>query len=148
MTRSLINGVAPQNLAEYPPPWELTQQRRQKMAETCSATRTDGAPCRAPAMETGFCFWHDPQSRAARRSASSRGGSRKTVELPSREPLTADRCRELLAGVVEAVLHGSLDQATARTVGYLLQVEARLREGGEIEARLAVLERALVQEAA
>ena len=118
------------------------------MAETCRATRTDGAPCRAPAMESGLCFWHDPQSRAARRSASSRGGSRKTVELPSREALTPERCRELLAGVVEAVLSGAVDATTARTVAYILQVEARLREGGELEARLAVLERHLMQEAA
>jgi hypothetical protein len=45
--------------------------------------------------------------------------------------------------VVEAAITGALDTATARTVGYLLQVEARIRESGDQEKRIAALEEAL-----
>ena len=117
------------------------------MAETCSATRTDGAPCRAPAMESGLCYWHDPATRTARREASARGGSRRTVDLPARDALTPALAREILAGVIEAVLSGALDPTTARTVAYVLQVEGRLREGSELEARIDVLERELSRRA-
>ena len=82
----------------------------------CNATRTDGQPCQAPVVEEGgFCFWHDPNRRQEMIEASRRGGSRRTVELPEVEPLTPERARTILAGVVEAVGTGALDAATART---------------------------------
>jgi len=75
--------------------------------------------------------------------AAKRGGSRRTVELPEAEALTPSRARRLLAGVVEAVVANTLEAGTGRTVGYLLQVEARIRESHELEERVEELERAL-----
>jgi hypothetical protein len=111
------------------------------MAE-CKAKRTDGTPCRAQALCEGeFCFFHDPDKRSAMVEASRRGGARRTVELPEAAPLTPERARAILAGVIEAVASGALDAPTARTVGYLLQVEARIREGHDLEKRVEALER-------
>ena len=112
------------------------------MAE-CKALRSDGSACHAPAMDgTGLCFWHNPDTRDARREASRRGGGRRAVELPEAESLTPRRARAILAGVIEAAASGAMDSATARTVGYLLQIEARIREGSELEQRVTALERA------
>ena len=109
----------------------------------CKATRTDGEPCQAQAQGEGdFCFWHDPERRGDLLEATRRGGRnrRRKAELPSAEPLTPEQARAFLAGVVEAVTSGALDAGTARAVGYLLQVEARIREGHDLEKRIEALE--------
>ena len=109
----------------------------------CKAKRSDGSVCQAPAMDgADLCFFHNPDTRAARQEASRRGGGRRVVELPEAESLTPERVRAILAGVIEAAASGAMDSATARTVGYLLQIEARIREGSELEQRVTALERA------
>ena len=108
---------------------------------TCAAKRSDGQPCRAEATkDSQLCYWHDPDSRSRMLEASRKGGSRRVVELPEADLLDPERTRAILAGVIEAALRGALDSATARTVGYLLQIEARIREGHELENRVAELE--------
>ena len=87
-----------------------------------------------------FCFWHDPTSRESRLEASRRGGSRRTVELPEAELRTPERARSILARVIEATASGAMDSATARAVGYLLQIETRIREGHDLEKRIEALE--------
>lgn len=72
--------------------------------------------------------------------AARRGGARRSVELPEGAPLTPERSRAILAGVIEAVASGAVDSATARTVGYLLQIEARIREAHDLEKRIESLE--------
>ncbi len=109
---------------------------------TCKATRNDGSPCRAQAATGGkLCFWHNPDSRGKMVEAARRGGARRAVELPEADSLTPERARAILAGVIEAAASGAMDSGTARTVGYLLQVEARIREGTELEQRVKALER-------
>jgi len=109
----------------------------------CKSKRSDGSACHAPAMDgADLCFFHNPESRVARQEASRRGGSRRAVELPEAEALTPERARAILAGIVEAAASGAMDSGTARTVGYLLQIEARIREGYDLEKRVEALERA------
>ena len=109
---------------------------------TCNAKRADGTACQAQAVkDSTLCFWHDPARRGEMIEASRRGGGRRAVELPEGEALTPERARATLAGVIEAVASGAMDSATARTVGYLLQIEARIREGSELEQRVTALER-------
>ena len=108
----------------------------------CKALRTDGSKCRAQALREGdFCFFHDPESRGKMVEAAGRGGARRSVELPEAESLTPERVRAILAGMIEAGASGAMDSGTARTVGYLLQIEARIREGSELEQRVKALER-------
>lgn len=110
---------------------------------TCKATRNDGSPCRAEAVTGGeLCFWHDPASREKMLEAAQRGGSRRTAELSEAEPLTPERARAILAGVIGSVASGAMDAATGRAIGYLLQVEARIQEGHDLEKRIAALEQA------
>ena len=74
--------------------------------------------------------------------ASRRGGQnrRRAVVLPEAEPLTPDGTRAILAGVLEALVGGALDDKTARSVGYLLGIDSRLLETVQLERRIAALE--------
>jgi hypothetical protein len=118
----------------------------------CKATRSDGEPCRAPAQEgKNWCFFHDPNQAEARITASRSGGKarkRRPAAIPRAEKLEPEEAREILAGAIEAAINGALDVATARTVGYLLQVEAKIRDGGEMEKRVRLLEEILKREKA
>ncbi len=113
----------------------------------CKATRVDGKPCQAQAMaDHQYCFWHSPEHREKLLEASRRGGAAgRRIPLPVGEVLTPSRARAILSGVLEAVATGSLDANTARAVGYLLQVDAKLKEKSEIEAKLEAIERAIVR---
>lgn len=120
---------------------------RAEVMKGCKATRSDGEPCRAPAQEgREFCFWHDPNQEEARITASRSGGKarkRRPPAIPRADKLEPEEAREILAGAIEAAINGALDVATARTVGYLLQVEAKIREGHDFEKRLAAIEETL-----
>ena len=108
----------------------------------CRATRTDGNPCRARSQSgSEHCFWHDDNKREDLLKATRKGGSRRAIELPEVDVLTPEKARMILAGVVEAVAKGSMDAATGRTLGYLLSIESRIREGHELEKRIDALER-------
>ena len=108
---------------------------------TCVAARADGLPCRARAqVGSDYCFWHDPSRREDMLEAAKKGGSRKTIELPEVDELTASQARRVLASMVETTLKGELDARTAKAVGYLLQIEAKIRESDDMERRLREVE--------
>jgi len=112
---------------------------------TCEATRSDGTPCQAPAQAgSDYCYWHDPETRNEMLAASRRGGQTRTrpVALPIAPPLSPETARGALAAAVEAVAAGSMDAGTARTIGYLVGIDAKMREAEEVEKRLEALERA------
>ena len=109
----------------------------------CTAKRSDGSECQANAMTgSDLCFWHNPDAAEDRLDASSRGGSKRSFELPVGAELTPGRARRILSGVVAATASGAMDAATARTIGYLLSIESKIREGADLENRIAALERA------
>ena len=107
---------------------------------SCKAKRSDGLPCRAPAGDTGWCFFHNPAFEAERVEASSRGGSRKAVSLPEVRPLSTEQARGVLASVLSGLLEGSIDPTTARAAGYLVQVDRTVFEKEEFERRIESLE--------
>ena len=76
--------------------------------------------------------------------ASRRGGSRRTLALPTETPLEPEESRAILASVLSAMLTGALDCNSARATAYILQVEAKI-QGQELEKRVATLEAILRQ---
>jgi len=90
--------------------------------------------------QSGYCFWHDPDRREELLEATRRGGRRRGIQLPTVRPLEAEEARSVLAGVLEALLTGAVDPGTARAAAYILQVERKIAEGAELEARIAALE--------
>lgn len=110
----------------------------------CPVIRPDGSACKSAPLHdkeaNGMCLWHSERHREARLASSRKGGLRRTIELPSATPLTAERTRELIASVSESVVSGSLDPNTARALTYLLGLDRQLRDSEGLEARLAELE--------
>jgi hypothetical protein len=111
-------------------------------AVKCKATRTDGAPCRAPALDDGegFCLWHSDRLRDQRLDRAREFGLRRTIQLPSAEALTPARTRELIASMLAALLEGSIDANTVRSTAYALMVDRQVRSTEEMDSRMAELE--------
>ena len=111
-------------------------------AKQCKGEKPDGTACKAqPLPDSEFCFFHDPDRREEVVEAARKGGRRRTIELPEGDLLTPEKVRRILSGVIAGTLAGEIRDSLARTVGYLLQIEARIREGHDLENRLDALEK-------
>ncbi len=112
----------------------------------CTADRVDGLACRAYAMESGPCFWHDPSQTDLRKDAALRGGSRRSVFIPIGEPLGPEEARGVVRSVLEGLVSGAIDAKTANAAAYLLQVNSRLTKTEEFERRLTAMEKRVVNQ--
>jgi hypothetical protein len=109
----------------------------------CRAAKRNGDPCTLPANGPhGYCWAHDPANAEKRRTMASRAARSK----PSRELAGV---KEQLQDLADKVLAGERDRSDAAVVGQLLniklraiEVERRVRETEELEARIAALEQA------
>jgi hypothetical protein len=113
----------------------------------CPATKRDGGQCttivRSPQV---YCYQHDPERADERKRNASRAGKsvggREIKDLKRR-----------ISEVIDAVLDGSQDRGRAAVAiqGFnalrgVLELERKIREAEELEARLVALEEALGQE--
>jgi hypothetical protein len=108
----------------------------------CLGTKRDNSPCTVTVEPPQtYCWWHDPANADKRRRAASKGGkgggSREIRDLKKR-----------ISDVVDAVLEGSQDRGRAAVAiqGFnalrgVLELERKIRELDELEARIAALER-------
>jgi hypothetical protein len=109
----------------------------------CSATKRNGEPCTLPANgPQGLCWAHDPKNAEKRRRGASRGGKAKA----SRE-LTG--IKALLEDLTDRVLRVELSSGVAAVANQLIntrlraiEVERKVKETDELEARIEALERA------
>ena len=111
-------------------------------AKQCGANRADGSPCGAHALEdgTGMCLWHSERYKATRLENAAKGGRKPHVDLPRADKLTPERAREFIARLSAALIDGSLDSNTARSLTYMLQVDRQLRDSEAVERRMTQLE--------
>ena len=109
----------------------------------CRATKATGEACKAPATGShGYCWAHDPaNSDKRRRMASHAARARLNREIKD--------LKKRIGEVVEAVLDGTQDRGRAAVAiqGFnslrgVLELERRVRELDDLEARLAELEQA------
>ena len=113
------------------------------MTPTCTARKRDGTPCTLPASGPhGLCWAHDPANADARRRGASRGGKGKARSGGELADLKAR-----ILETVDGVLSGTVDRGRAAVAvqGYnalraALELERKVRETDELEARLAALE--------
>src|SRR5215218_9925831 len=108
----------------------------------CSGIKRDGSRCTVTVESPQqYCWWHDPANADKRRRAASKGGrgggSKEIRNLKGR-----------ISEVIDAVLEGSQDRRRAAVAiqGFNglrggLELERKIREADELEARIAVLER-------
>jgi len=121
-------------------------------ARGCAARTDRGEPCRTPPLQGGeHCFWHSPDTQQEAAEASRLGGLRrrreKTVagayDLGGLQSVAA--VRRLLEIAVLDTLGLENSVARNRTLAYLAMAAFKALELGELEARLATLERAVQQ---
>ena len=59
--------------------------------------------------------------------------------------MSGQEARGILASVLVGLLQGSIDPTTAKSAGYLIQIDRKVAEGQELERRIEVLESILKQ---
>jgi hypothetical protein len=106
----------------------------------CAGIKRDGGRCTA-IVEGSFCYQHDPQKAAERKRNASRAGKRGS----SRE---LRDLKHRISGVIDGVLDGDQDKGRAAVAiqGFnalrgVLELERKVRELDELEARIEELER-------
>lgn len=108
----------------------------------CAAITRGGSRCKLDATNSSFCWSHDPENAEARKQRGRRGGkARGAGEL--------SEIKRDVRQLIDDVLSGSQDRTRAAVAiqGFnalrgVLELERRVREQEEIEARLTELERA------
>ncbi len=109
----------------------------------CRAVKPNGEGCTLPAKgQHGLCWAHDPANAAQRHRTASKGGRGKpSREIRDLKRQLEDLARDVLAGEVDrgdAVVVNQILNTRAR----LIELERKIKETDEFEARLAALERA------
>src|SRR5215216_6598372 len=108
----------------------------------CAAIKPNGERCRLDAQEKqDTCWAHSPENSEKRRNRASRGGRAKANrELPTIKALLEDLTEQVLSGALEtgrAAVANQLINTRLRAI----EVERKIRETDELEARLEALER-------
>jgi broad specificity phosphatase PhoE len=109
----------------------------------CPATKRDGGQCTTMVkLPQTHCYQHDPERAAERKRNASRAGKSGGREI-------RDLKRRILE-VVDAVLEGSQDRGRVAVAiqGFnalrgVLELERKIRELDELEARIEALEQPL-----
>ena len=119
------------------------------MERRCSGRARSGQPCRAAPMESGLCFWHDPEHAQEAAEARRLGGLRRRKEGTVSGAYDFDgldsvlKIRRLLEIAVVDTLSQENSLSRSRTLAYLAQMALKALEAGEHEERLSALEAAL-----
>ena len=119
------------------------------MPRQCTHRKPDGRRCRAHALRgSRACFFHDPATRDEHRAATVAGGRERSRPAATLPPDTPDLALRSVADVVaalgeayNAVRAGRLDAKVGNCLGVLAGVLLRAIEGGDLEQRIASLER-------
>jgi len=116
----------------------------------CTAVREDGSPCGATRRrDVPFCFWHDPASALEAAEARRVGGLQRRRESAvaiaydvSGVATIEEQERILEIATLETLaLPNSI--ARSRTLIDIVRVGLKVREAGQLEARVVALEAAL-----
>jgi septal ring factor EnvC (AmiA/AmiB activator) len=110
----------------------------------CAGIKRDGGRC-AVVVGPGqsHCYAHDPDRADERRRNASRGGRMKgTGEISDLKKQLATLAADVLSGKVERGVAAVVNQII-NTRARLLEVERKIKETEELEARLEALEAVL-----
>ena len=106
----------------------------------CPATKRDGGQCTTiVGPEQTYCYQHDPERADERKRNASRAGKSGGKEVRD--------LKRRISEVIEAVLEGSQDRGRGAVAiqGFnalrgVLELERRIKETDELEARIEALE--------
>jgi hypothetical protein len=116
----------------------------------CSGIRADGGRCGAQAIRMSeYCVNHHPDYEDARRRRNSKGGKRGGRGRPQ---LELSDIKSQLRDLAEDVLTGKQETGRAAVVNQLIntrlraiELERKVKETEELDARIAALEAAKSQ---
>lgn len=119
-------------------------------SKRCAAKRKDGQPCLAPALESGFCFAHDPARKADRDAARRRGGanSAKIVRLRGLVPPRLQPVYDMLERALREVHDGDISSRQATAMASVSRAMVAVLTAGELEERVRALEAELAKDGA
>jgi hypothetical protein len=110
----------------------------------CVGIKRDGSRCTATVEPPQtYCWWHDPANADRRRRAASKAArSKPSRELSGLKAQLQDLTADVLAGELEtgrAAVANQLINTRLRAI----EIERKIREQEELEARLEALEEVL-----
>ncbi len=113
----------------------------------CRPTKASGEPCRGTATGPhGLCWAHAPENAAQRRRGASRGGKAKANrELVGIKALLSDLTERVLGGEGVEPLETGRAAVANQLIGTRLraiELERKIKETEELEARIVELEQA------
>src|SRR5829696_10380242 len=106
----------------------------------CAGRKEDGSPCeRIVGASHTHCYSHDPKRAAERRRNASRGGrSMANAEIAGLKAQLKKLAADVLSGEVERGAATAVNQII-NSQARLLELERKIRETEELEARLEAL---------
>ena len=115
----------------------LTEENR------CKGTTKRGAPCKAAATPSGFCYLHSDPNRAAQLGREGGRRNRHFIEdsarpLPALDSVT--NIRIAVGSILEDIYTGRVHPRKAAAMAPLLGVLLRATSGVELEQRIQKLE--------
>lgn len=118
------------------------------MKKTCRYVKASGKQCQAsPLRDSEYCFMHDPSRAKERADARRLGGLRRRREKATAQVYDwgglerVPEIRRVLEVAVADTLGLDNSPARSRTLGYLASLSLRALEIGELEERVAALEK-------
>jgi hypothetical protein len=110
----------------------------------CAGRKEDGSPCeRIVGASQTHCYSHDPERAAERRRNASRGGrSKANAEIAGLKAQLKKLAADVLSGEVERGAATAVNQII-NSQARLLELERKIKETEELEARLEALEAVL-----
>jgi len=116
---------------------EITTERMR-----CKGTTKNGSPCRAHALEGGYCFVHSPALQQKRLEARAKGGrnSAKAVRLRALVPPRLLPVYDKLETALSEVHEGGLKPQQASAMAALARAMVSVLTSGELEERLRDIE--------
>jgi|SRR5215212_12040180 len=117
----------------------------------CTAITQGGTRCKGVAIDgSPYCYAHHPDHATARKAAASKGGKRGGRGRPVVE---VGAIKALLSDLTDKILEGELETSRAAVANQLLnthlraiELERKIKETDELEARLEELEEAARQQ--
>jgi hypothetical protein len=107
----------------------------------CAGRKEDGSPCeRIVGASQSYCYSHDPKRAAERRRNASRGGrSKANAEIAGFKAQLKKLAADVLSGEVVRGAATAVNQII-NSQARLLELERKIKETEELEARLEALE--------
>jgi len=108
----------------------------------CRSPARDGSPCKARALQDGYCFSHSPALAVKRTAARSKGGSNsaKSVRLRALVPPRLIPVFDKLEAALDEVYGGKLEAKQGTAMAAIARAMVAVLTSGELEERVRDIE--------